>query len=45
MLKDNVKPVIMPPRKVPMALRQKRNAELDRMEENDIIAPIQEPTD
>ena len=35
----------MPPRKVPMALRTKLKAELDRMVQNDIIAPVQEPTD
>ena len=44
-LKENVDLVIMPPRKVPMALRTRLKAELDRMVQNDIIAPVQEPTD
>ena len=44
-VKENVDPVIMPPRKVPMALRTRLKAELDRMVQNEIIAPVQEPTD
>nr|XP_054769525.1 uncharacterized protein LOC129277362 [Lytechinus pictus] len=41
---DNVKPVIHPPRRVPVALREKLKIELDRLTENEIIAPVDKPT-
>ena len=44
-LKDDVKPVVMPPRKVPIALKDQLKAELDIMVKNGVITPIQEPTD
>ena len=33
-LKDNVKPTVVPPRKVPFSLKDKLKKELDRMEKN-----------
>ena len=38
----NVKPKIHPPRKVPVALKEKIKKELDRLESQDIIAPIKD---
>ena len=38
-------PVIHPPRKVPVTLREPRRLELKRMEENDILTPVSEATD
>ena len=38
-------PVVQPPRKVPYLLKDKLNAELDRMERNEIIDKADEPTD
>ena len=38
----NVKPKIHPPRKVPVALKEKLKKELDRLESQDIIAPIKD---
>ena len=35
----------MPPRKVLIPLESRRKDELDKMVRNDIIAPIEEPTD
>ena len=35
----------MPPRKVPIALKDELKAELDTMVKNGVITPIQEPTD
>ena len=40
-----VKPVVHPPRRVPVALHQKLKAELDRMEKFDIIERVIEPTE
>ena len=45
MLKDDAKPVIMLLWKVPIRLKSRLKGELDKMVINDIIAPIQEPTD
>ena len=45
MLKDDVKPVDMPPRKIPIALKDQLKDELDIMVKNGVIIPIQEPTD
>ena len=44
-LKDDVTPVVMPPRKSPVALKDKLNEELDKMVQKDVIVPIRKPTD
>ena len=44
-LKDDAKPMIMPPQKVPIPLKSCLKDELNEMVKNDIIAPIQEPMD
>ena len=44
-VKDNVKPVVTPARKVPHALKPKLEKELKRMVDLDIIEPIKKPTD
>ena len=44
-LKQDAVPVVHPPRKVPVALRKPLKAELKRMEDNDIIVKVTEPTD
>ena len=44
-VKDNVKPVVTPVRKVPHALKPKLEKELKRMVDLDIIKPIEKPTD
>ena len=41
---ESVKPVVMPARRVPVAIRDKLKAELDRMVELKIIEPVSEPT-
>ena len=38
-------PVVHPPRKVPLSLREPLKAELKRREDSDIIAKVTEPTD
>ena len=43
-LDDGVKPVVHPPCRVPVALREKLKTELDRLTENEIIAPVDRPT-
>ena len=43
-LTEKVKPVQQPVRKVPIALKQRLKAELERLEKLKIIAPVQEPT-
>ena len=43
-LKPEVNPVIHPPRKVPIALRDKLEKELERMESLEVIAKVTEPT-
>lgn len=44
-LQPGVKPTVTAPRRVPSALEKTVKAELDRMEENDIIKRVTEPTD
>lgn len=41
---DTVTPVIMPARRVPVALRPKLKAELGRLVELGVLAPVEEPT-
>ena len=41
---DNVKPVIHPPRKVPVALRDRLKEELDTLVKEEVITPVTEPT-
>ncbi len=41
----SAKPVVHPPRRVPVALRDRLKQELDRMEEQSIIAKVTEPTE
>jgi hypothetical protein len=40
----NVKPVVQPTRRIPFALRQKVEHELERLQQHDIIEPAQGPT-
>ncbi|XP_046560092.1 uncharacterized protein K02A2.6-like [Haliotis rubra] len=41
---DTVTPVVMPSRRVPITLRPKLKAELDRMQKLGVIAPVSQPT-
>ena len=41
---ENVKPVIHPPRKVPVALRDRLKEELDKLVKEEVITPVTEPT-
>ena len=41
----NHKPVVHPPRRVPVALRSKLKNELNRMEQLNVIERVHEPTD
>ena len=41
----NVAPTVMPPRRVPVALKEKLKNDLDRLTQRKVISPIQEPTD
>ena len=41
----NVAPTVMPPHRVPVALKEKLKNELDRLTQRKVISPIQEPTD
>lgn len=43
-LDTSVRPVVHPPRKVPVALKQKLKKELDQLVEKHMIAPVSEPT-
>lgn len=40
-----IEPVVHPPRRVPVAIRERLKTELDRMESLNIIAKVSEPTD
>ena len=44
-LDPNVKPVIRPPRRIPIAVQDKVKAELDRLVDIGVIVPVSEPTD
>lgn len=44
-LKDDAQPVVHPPRKYPIQLKDELKTELDKMEELGIITPVTEPTD
>lgn len=44
-LKDNVTPVINPPRRVPLALHDKLKRTLEQLEQDGIIAKVNKPTD
>ena len=44
-IKDNVTPVVNPVGKIPLALKPKLEKELQRMDDLDIIEPLQKPTD
>ena len=44
-MKENVKPVVMSARKVPIALKKKLKSELDRMEKLGCIRKVEEPAD
>ena len=41
----NVAPSVMPPRRVPVALKEKLKNELNRLTQRKVISPIQEPTE
>ena len=41
----NVAPTVMPPRRVPVALKERLINKLDRLTQKKVISPIQEPTD
>ena len=42
---DTVAPVVMPPRKVPLAVKPKLKTELERLTELNVIEPVTGPTD
>ena len=44
-ISPNAIPVIMPPRRVPVALKDKLGKELERLTEREAIAPVQERTE
>ena len=46
-IQDNktIRPVVHPPRKIPIAIKDKVKAELDRMIEMDVVVKQEEPTD
>lgn len=44
-LNENIKPVVNPPRRVPLALHNKLKATLDELEKSNIISKVDEPTD
>ncbi|XP_061195310.1 uncharacterized protein K02A2.6-like [Saccostrea echinata] len=44
-VKDSVRPVQLPPRKIPLALKPKVKEELNRLEKLGVIKPVNTPTD
>ena len=42
---ENAKPTVMPPRRVPIAIKPKVKQELERLTAREAITPVQEPTD
>eukprot|EP00794_Sanderia_malayensis_P014552 gene14552-16054_t len=44
-VKEDVKPVISPIRKIPLALKSRLKEELERMIKLDVIEPVEKPTD
>ena len=42
---SSVEPVVMPPRRVPIAVKEKLKKELDRLQGIGVIEPVSEPTD
>ena len=44
-LKDDAKPCIVPPRKVPFAIKDRLHEELNRMEKLGVIEKVEKPTD
>ena len=44
-LTDNTEPKVYPPRRVPIAMQEKFKAELKRMQDLDVIVPVDEPTE
>ena len=41
---SSVKPVVHPPRKIPLSIKGKVEAELQRLTELDIVEPVSKPT-
>ncbi|VDH90160.1 Hypothetical predicted protein [Mytilus galloprovincialis] len=41
---ETVRPVVHPPRKIPVALRDKLKTELERLTDKEMITPVTEPT-
>ena len=41
----SAKPIIHPPRRVPVTLKDSLKKELDRMVKEEILAPVNDPTD
>lgn len=44
-IRDNVEPIIEPPRKIPFKLNERLRKELDRMLNMKVITPVSEPTE
>lgn len=44
-LDPDIKPVVHPPRKVPIAIKERLQSELDKLVEMNIITPVTEPTE
>ena len=44
-LKENAQPVVVPPRKLPFAMKQRVKKELYRMEKIGVIEKVDKPTD
>jgi len=41
----NITPTVMPPRRIPVAIKDKVKAEIERQTERKVISPVEEPTD